>query len=588
MHSKLEAKIFILPLIISVFFIAGYLWGFIFYILSIGIGIGKITIDSYEQIKRGKYSLDYIAFIAMVMSLTTGQYLTGVVIAFMFTGGEALEAFASERAHDALEKLGNTIPKKCLVKKNESFIETPIQQIKNSDVILVKRKEIIPLDGILESNEGAFINFANLTGESETLTIKKGTLIKSGSINEGDSILLIVQGDFSTSTYHKIISLVESAKLHPAHTVRLSERANIYFTLITFVLAFITFFLTQDITRLLAVLVLATPCPLIIAAPVAFISGMSKAARSQIIIKNPEAFEVIDKAKIIFFDKTGTLTLGTPKLQKIEIISPSKKITNEKDALSFASSVEIHSLHPLAKAILKSADEKDISYSIAVNIKETIGKGIEGLIQDTRIRIESSKENKGGIVLSLYEDDIERALFHFADVIKPGTELILEKLKRRGIHASILTGDKEDNAKEIFKDFNIPIHAELTPENKFTLIKSAQKNGELVIMVGDGLNDAPALAQANTSIVFSGTDNTASIEAAQVSILGNDVQKIATLINNSHKTIRIAKQSIYGGIGLSIIGMIFASFGMIPPFTGAILQEAVDVVVILNALRALA
>ena len=545
------------------------MYGEIFLILITVLGLGRIALDSYHRIRAGRYSLDYIAFVAMALSLYAGAYLAGAVIAVMFIGGKALERFASARAEKALKRLIDTIPKTCLVEREGTLTETPIQDVAEHTTILVKRNEMVPLDGVILSPEEGVFNLANLTGEVGSVELKKGTFVKSGALNSGETLRLRVVGNFSSSAYQRIVGLVEYAKAHPAGTVQLSEKANIYFTLLTIVIAATAYLLSNDIAILLAVLVIATPCPLIIAAPVAFISGMSRAAREGIILRKPAALEDIARADAIFFDKTGTLTLGEPVLAGDDI---------PDDILAIAAGLELHSLHPLARTIVGEAKKRKLPFTIAEDVHEEIGKGISGMIAGKRYAFSG---------ISLCEDGTEIARFHFDDVLKEGASALISRLKREGVHTAIITGDRRSNAEKLFGDADVEICAEQSPEDKYRRIEAEQEKGRTILMVGDGLNDAPALAKANVGIVFSGTENGASIEAADIAILGGGLEKLDTVFTLSHRTVRIARQSIYGGIGLSLVGMVCAAFGYIPPVTGAFLQEAIDVAVILNALRAL-
>ncbi len=411
----------------------------------ISFGLIKIIFDSYQNINKGRWSLDYIAFAAMGISLLSREFLAGAVIAVMFTGGEALEAFASKRAVSALKKLSDTIPKNCLVRRGPSFVDVPIQEVKQSEKIIVKPNEIIALDGVIVSPSEAILNMSNLTGEAEALVLKVGTLVKSGAINVGGTIELSVVGDFSSSTYHKIAELVEDAKEHPARTVRLSETANYYFTAISFFIAALAYLLTGEISRLLAVLVIATPCPLIIAAPVAFVGGMSKMARGGIILRKPAAFESVASAKTIFFDKTGTLTLGIPVLHDIEVIDQS---ISSPEALSYAASLEINSLHPLGKAIVEKAGERHINFSIAEDVSEKIGVGISGTVHGNNYSLRRSSFGDAGIILSLFrnipsESEKEIARFHFKDMLKSGASEFILDLKKKGIKSVVITGDND-------------------------------------------------------------------------------------------------------------------------------------------------
>ena len=552
-------------------------------------GLAKIIFDSYQNISKGRWSLDYIAFAAMGVSLLSREFLAGAVIAVMFTGGEALEAFASRRAVGALKKLSETIPKNCLVRRGRAFVEVPIQDVKPGEKIIVKPNEIIALDGVIVSPAEAILNMSNLTGEAEALVLKIGTFVKSGAINVGGTIELSVVGDFSSSTYHKIAELVEVAKVNPSRTVRISEKANYYFTAVSFFIATLAYLLTGEISRLLAVLVIATPCPLIIAAPVAFVGGMSKMARSGIILRKPAAFEAVATSKTIFFDKTGTLTLGVPVLHEIEVIDPS---ISSPEVLSFAASLEINSLHPLGKAIVEKAGKQHVNFSIAEDVSEKIGVGISGTVHGNNYSLRRAADGDSGISLSLFRKELsdtekEIARFHFKDMLKTGAAEFILDLKNKGIKSVVITGDKTENSKKIFAGFGIDVYAEKSPEDKYRFVEEAEKDGQAVVMIGDGLNDAPALALATVGVVFSGTENGASIEAADVVVLGSGIEKLQELFSVSERTVRIAEQSIYGGIILSVIGMSFAALGFIAPVNGAILQEIVDVAVILNALRTL-
>ena len=468
-------------------------------------------------------------------------------------------------------------------------MEVPIQDVRPGEKIIVKPNEIIALDGIIVSPSEAILNMSNLTGEAEALILKVGTFVKSGAINIGGTVELSVVGDFSSSTYHKIAELVEVARANPSRTVRISEKANYYFTAISFFIAALVYLLTGEISRLLAVLVIATPCPLIIAAPVAFVGGMSKVARSGIILRKPAAFESVATSKTIFFDKTGTLTLGVPVLHEIETIDSA---VSSQEALSFAASLEINSLHPLGKAIVEKASERHIKFSIAEDVSEKIGVGISGTVNGNNYSLRRAADGDSGIILSLFEKELsgvekEITRFHFRDMLKTGAAEFILDLKNKGIKSVVITGDKTENSKKVFAGFGIDVYAEKSPEDKYRFVEEAEKNGQAVIMIGDGLNDAPALALATVGVVFSGTENGASIEAADVVVLGSGIEKLQELFSVSERTVRIAKQSIYGGIILSVVGMSFAALGFIAPVNGAILQEVVDVAVILNALRTL-
>ncbi|MDO8552028.1 MAG: heavy metal translocating P-type ATPase [bacterium] len=575
-------KEFRLPFLVFALLIAG-IFSALFWIASIILGIVKISWDSFRKIRERNYSLDYIALLAMVVSLFAEQYLAGAVVALMITGGEALEEYASARAEGALRGLAERIPKSCTMRLSDGKTAVkPIQDVASGETIIVKKNEIIPLDGTLLSDK-ALLNEANLTGEALPVSYARGMFIKSGSINAGETLDIAVEGGFETSTYMRIVHLVDEARNHKARIVRLAEKVNFPFTLVALGLALGAYFFSGELSRALAVLVIATPCPLIIAAPVAFIGGLSRAARRNIIVKRPVTLEELARTNVVFFDKTGTLTLGEISLKKIENMHASE---SEEKLLAIASAIEFHSIHPLARAVSTANSSRGAAMLEARNVREITGEGISGDVENRRYTITKANSSESGIVLSLLEGKREIARFHFEDEIKENVGKLFRALNARGITIKMLTGDKKENAERLFGKFGISILAECTPESKYLAIDDAKKEGQIVAMVGDGLNDAPAFAHANVGIVFSGTENSASIEAAGVVILGRDVMLIEELFESATRSVRIAGQSIWGGVGLSSVGMVFAAFGFIPPIWGALTQEVIDVAVILNSLRA--
>lgn len=554
------------------------------YKAAILIGIGALIAAAYEKIRSKSGSLDYIAFLAMTIAGVTGEYLAGAVIALMYTGGEALETYAAHRAEASLTALLARIPKTALVKKGDNLVHIPLAEVPPGATIVVRGGELVPLDGLLSSAR-AVLNLANLTGEPLPETFTAGAVIKSGSINAGEAFDITVSGTLATSTYAKIVDLVKNAEQEQSPFVRLTTAANLPFTLVTLGISSAVYFFTGDLGRVLAVLVIATPCPLIIAAPVAFIGGLSRAARHNIIVKTPKTLEAISRISTIYFDKTGTLTLGEPKLTEITLLN---KHTNEMQALSLAAALEFHSIHPLARAIISAAQKHNFTPTPATEVKETIGSGIEGKVNDHNISLSQAPHEhhrEGGISLLLTEDARPLAILHFADTLKENVKKFLTELTTSGFKVAVLTGDRDANARAIFAGIDITIYADCTPEDKYRLVDEAKNRGEMVAMVGDGLNDAPALAKADVGIVFSGTENSASIEAADVAILGHDIHLIHELFTLSKRSVQIATQSVYTGIGLSVLGMLVAAGGYIKPVQGALVQEGIDIAVILNALR---
>lgn len=550
---------------------------------AIGLGLLKLVWESIQKIKEGRWSLDYIAMLAMGTSLVAPEYyLAGAIVALMITLSGALEEFGAERAEASLQALLDRLPKNVLVKEGSSFTEKPIQSIKPGSVIFVKPNELVPLDGFLRA-KNATITTANLTGESLPVELQLNDFIKSGSINTGPAFELETSGTFDTSSYQKIIKLVEESRKHPAEIVRLAQKFNWPFTAVSLVVAGGTYALTQDFGRTLAVLAIATPCPLLIAAPIAFLGGMSKGAKKTIIIKKPAVLEILSRATTIFLDKTGTLTLGQPTLTSIALYD---KNVDENHAIVIAAAVEMHSLHPLARAMTAERAKRSLPELVARDVTEVIGQGITGYVEGSTYMISKSIDpEEGGIALDMKKDGKRIARFVFADELKGNAREFLTNLKKR-YRVSLITGDSQENAHRLLGGEGITIHAHCTPEKKYEIIKRARDAGEIVVMVGDGLNDAPALSLAHAGIVFSGTENSASIEAASIAILGHDVMLVEETLSLSRRATSIALQSIVVGIGLSLVGMGFAAAGFITPVLAATIQELIDVGVTINALRA--
>ncbi|MEK7106801.1 MAG: HAD-IC family P-type ATPase, partial [Patescibacteria group bacterium] len=408
--KNLLRKEFRPPLLVLAFLVAGVFSSQSFWIAAVMFGIAKISWGSFKKIRERNYSLDYIALLAMAVALIADQYLAGAVVALMITGGEALDDYASARAESALRGLAEKIPKSCTMRlPGGRTAQKPIQDVVSGEIIIVKRNELIPLDGTLLSGK-ALLNEANLTGEALPVSFSRGMFIKSGTINTGETLELSVEGGFETSTYMRIVHLVDEAKKHKARIVRLAEKVNFPFTLVTLALATASYFFSGELSRALAVLVIATPCPLIIAAPVAFIGGLSRAARRNIIVKRPATLEELSSVNVVFFDKTGTLTLGEISLKKIERMD---ETATEQKLLAIASAIEFHSIHPLARAISSASSSRGAPTLEARNVQETIGQGISGDVENRRYTITKAGVIESGIVLSLLEGARELARFHF-------------------------------------------------------------------------------------------------------------------------------------------------------------------------------
>ncbi len=550
------------------------------YVLAIIAGLIILGVQSWERVQIRKWDLDYIAFLALITSIFLGEWIAGAIVALMISLSRALERYGTRRAEASLEELFRMLPKSALVERQGVFAEVPLQDIRIGETISIRHREMVPLDGRLISLQGLFSE-ANLTGEMEPVVYRSGKRLRSGIVNMGEAVAVSVVGDFQHSTYQSMLSIVSRGKREPSSLVRLAGRLNWPFTAITLLLSLGAYFITGDMERFLAVLVVATPCPLLIAAPIAFLGGLSKAARRQIIIKTPETLERLANAQTIFFDKTGTLTLGIPTLRAVELFDSGY---TEQQVLSVASAIEEHSLHPLARAIVLANRERQGEDLDATEVTEKLGEGISGSVEHETYRIVKSA-SQAGMAVELVGPSGPMARFVFDDVPKSGLKETIAYLQERHFNLSVLTGDKEANAHRVLDQYGLPIIAECDPERKMAVVDEARKRG-VTIMVGDGVNDAPALALADVGVVFSGTENSLSLEAADAVILKRDITLFQELIHISRRSYRIAKQSMLIGIGLSIIGMFAGALGYLPPVQGALLQEVIDALVIVNAVRA--
>lgn len=547
------------------------------------VGSYKLFEDSVKAIFKKQLALDYVAILAIVVSLATGEYLVAAIIALMIASGRTLEEYGVSSAKNSLTKLIDRIPNSVSVWKNGEVIRKEvISKIKIGEEILVRRGEVIGLDGILVSENG-LTDESSLTGEPYPIDKIKGDTIRSGTINVGTPIVLKVTKEAADSTYRKIIDMVKKAQGEKAPLVRLADRYSVLFTFLTLIIAGFAYLFDRNMDSVLAVLVIATPCPLILATPIALLGGINAAAKKRIIIKKLSNIEVLSRIKAVIFDKTGTITLGKPKVASFEILG---RNYDEKNLLAISEALERNSLHPLAKTIVSYAKDKKSPIFHAENVKEIIGSGIEGLVNNKKYSLTKLKDE--GMAIGIYEGSALLAIFRFEDEIKKESKAILTILKNLGLELFIFTGDKKLNAEKVAKEIggNITVRAECSPEDKKEGIETLKKEGKATAMIGDGINDAPALAYADVGMVFANDEQTAASEAADIVFLGGDFSLVLESFKIAKKTIGIALGSIKWGIGLSVVGMIFASFGLIPPIIGAFLQEAIDVAVILNALRA--
>lgn len=554
-----------------------------------------------KEILKKNFGVDLIASVALLSTFFFGQYLAGLIILLMLSSGEMLESYAFFRARRDLSALLLRAPNIAHLMDGKNIRNVPIEEIKIGEKIIIKPGEVVPIDGIVfEGN--TFIDESTLSGESAPIEKKKGSFLFSGTINKNGTVTAQVTKLASESSYAHIVKLVKAAEESRAPLVRLADHYSIYFTIITFIFAGGAWFFTHDVLRVLAVLVVATPCPLILATPIAIISGMSKITSHGIIVKNGGSLEKLADAKSFIFDKTGTVTLGTPQIERVFSYTG-----NENEVIRIAGSLDQLSAHVLAAAMVDEAEKRQLELSFPTNFKEEFGHGVEGdvdgkkyvfgklsyvekfiseLPKDIEKTFEEFKNEGKSVVFLAHENKIAGYIV-LDDKIRDDAHVLFDELRKDGIKRIILlSGDKKNVATRIGKILNIhEIFAECSPEEKLSIVRELPPCDRPAIMVGDGINDAPALMQAEVGIALGTKGKTASSDSADMVILSEGINRIHDVYHIAQKTLSVAKQGIFIGIGLSIGAMFLGSVGIISPLAGALIQEVIDVVVIVNALR---
>lgn len=549
-----------------------------------------------QDVRHGTYGVDILAATAIITSVVLGEYWAGMIIVLMLTGGEALEDYAENRAKAELSSLLEQAPKKAHVIRGRKTIDVAVSKVVVGDKILVKPGEVVPVDGELIEGTSSF-DESSLTGESLPVDKTVGEQIMSGSINVEGSVTIKALHTAADSQYEQIIKLVKAAATTQAPFVRLADRYAVPFTILAFFIAGGAWISSGDPMRFLQVLVVATPCPLILGAPIALISGISRSARNGIIVKNGAAIEQLAAVKTIAFDKTGTLTEGQPTVKSITAFKKHKK----SDILSIAAALEQQSNHILAQAITNEAINQKIKIQKIKNVREITGRGLMGSIQKDTVmigkpgffkerKISLPKEVKASQLADttslVARNDEIIGLITFEDKIRPEAKEMLTNIHKLGIkHSLMVTGDNKATAQAIAKKLGISdVQADCLPADKLLAVEDAKHKP--VAFVGDGVNDAPVLTAADVGIALGARGSTAASETADVVIMLDDVSKVSQSLDIAQNTLKVAKQSIFIGISMSIVLMIAYSTGRFSAASGAAIQELVDITVIIYALRA--
>ena len=588
-------------------------------LIIILVGGVPALVETVRQMLHRELGVDLLAVLAIAGSLLLGEYLAGSVIVLMLSGGKSLESFALGRARRSLSSLAERAPRVAHILTDGHLETVSADSVEVGEQVVVKPGEVIPVDGVVTEGSSS-VSEADLTGEPVPLRKEPGSLALSGSINLDSPLRIETTKRSAESQYAQIVRLVEEAQASKAPIHRLADRYAVWFTAIALVLAGAAWLYSGQPVDALAVLVVATPCPLILATPIAIMSGIDRAARDGLITKSGATIEELGEVSVVVFDKTGTLTLGMPQIIEIAPApsmpdSPPTPQPDQEMLIALAASVEQYSPHILARAVVDAAHARGAPLRDVTDVQEIPGKGISGSVAaqmqgperlalaignrnyleqlgidvpTAAVEERARRTEQGQIVSFLALDGRLVGLVVFADVPRPDLAKLAPSLKAAGIEQTVLlTGDGATVAAQIGALAQVDrVVANCLPEQKVAVVQELEASGHRVLMVGDGVNDAPALATATVGIAIGSQGLTAASSAADAVLLSPDILRIATSVRLGRQVMRVARQGIGIGIGLSIIAMLVAALGYIPPTEGALLQEGIDVLVILNALRA--
>ena len=562
-------------------------------IVTIAGAIVALTmlVGMVKTLRSGKYGVDLLAILAVVATLAVSEYWAAMVILVMLTGGDALEDYAAKKANTELKALLDNSPRFAHVATPDGSKDVPVNDVPVSAKIIVKPGELVPIDGLIIKGTGEF-DESSLTGEARPVAKTVGDTVMSGSINGDEAITLTVTKLAKDSQYQQLVKLVQEAEQTPAHFVRLADRYAVPFTVAAILISLLAWWLSKDPRRFAEVLVVASPCPLILAAPVAMVSGMSRASRNGIVVKTGSVLEKLADARTGAFDKTGTITNGHLTVAQI---LPAGTITKER-LLHLVASAEQDSSHILARSLLAYASQHNISLAAVSGLTEETGKGITAMIEDHQVKVgkrqfvapQNQQAALDTTAIYVSVDGNYYGAIAFTDHVRPEAAQTMAKLKAAGVtNLIMLTGDQRAIAQQVAKAVGIStVKADLLPQDKIAALQSIPQSEHPVFMVGDGVNDAPSLATADVGIAMGAHGSTAASETADVVILKDDLAKVAKAVTISQDTLRIAKQAVLIGIAICTVLMLIASTGVIPAFVGAMLQEVIDTVSILWALKA--
>jgi len=564
-------------------------------VAALAFGGVPLVFDLTVKLFRREFGSDLLAGMSIVTALLLQEYLAGALVVLMLSGGEALEAYAVRSASSVLSALARRVPSVAHRKRDGDVTDVPLNDVEIDDLVVILPHEICPVDGVVIEGHSV-MDESYLTGEPYMMSKTPGSEVLSGAVN-GEAALTIRATKLAVdSRYAKIMEVMRASEQSRPKLRRLADQLGAYYTPLAVAIALAAWFASGESVRFLAVLVVATPCPLLIAIPVALIGSISLSARRGIIIKDPVALERIDTCRTAIFDKTGTLTYGRPKLTEIAV----QPGFDKSELLALIASLERYSKHPLAGAILDAAEAANLPMIEAGEIGERPGRGIHGTIGERKVEVTSRKELQArlpevvtrmpaggdGLESVVLIDDAFAATLTFRDEVRSEGESFIRHLRPRHQldRVLLLSGDRESEVRYLAEQVGIEeIYAGQTPEQKLEVVREETKRTDTVFL-GDGINDAPAMTAATVGIAF-GANSDITAEAADAVIMDSSLHKVDEFFHISRRMRAIALQSAVGGMALSVVGMGFAAAGYLPPVAGAIMQEIIDLLAVLNALR---
>jgi heavy metal translocating P-type ATPase len=576
-------------------------WG-----IGAAVVLVPLTVDTVRSLLHGDVGVDAIALVAIAGALILGEQLAGAIVALMMSGGAALEAWAAGRARRELRLLVERAPRFAHRHLLGGVEEVPVEDLVPGDLVVVRAGEIVPADATVEGSN-AVVDQSALTGESLPVTIPAGDEVRSGTSNAGNVFDARVTRRASESAYAAVVELVRTAESDRAPFTRLADRYAAIFLPFTLAVAGIAWAASGDPVRGLAVMVVATPCPLILAAPIAFVGGLSRAAKAGVIIKGAGVLERLGSASAVLLDKTGTVTSGEPDVERIVRLGT----MDEDEILRHASSLDQLSAHVLAESLVQAAAARGLKLDVPVDVDESPGRGIAGRVNGSWVAVGSTgwleergyngvreqadaavdgQAGAGRAKILVGVDGALQGVIVMADHLRPGADRLAAELREAGVErVALVSGDRIDIAREVAAELGIDeVFAEQDPADKLRVVDEARSSTSgAVVMAGDGINDAPALALADVGIAMAGKGATVSSEAADVVIVVDRADRIPFAVRVGRRSLHIARQSVVAGLALSVGAMGVAALGYLPPVWGALFQEVIDIAVILNALRAL-